>query len=207
MSRQVAVNSPREKPKQTRSLLKREQLIEAGELEFKQSGFGGATSKSIAARAGVATGSFYQHFANKDELLQEIARRRMAMLHANLPGLPNLQSQLAQSSVHELFLVALRFIYDFHQENPELHQVLEERRHLDSALHEILHQGEDALQERVLRFVRSFNLSQPEVVASNLFAMAEGIVHRHVFDITRFPADVVIEQGAQMLSAYFELQR
>ncbi len=201
------MNSPREKPKQTRTLLKREQLIEAGELEFKQAGFGGATSKSIAARAGVATGSFYQHFANKDELLQEIARRRMAMLHANLPGLPNLQSQLAESSVHELFLVALRFIYDFHQENPELHQVLEERRHLDSALHEILHQGEEALQERVLRFVRSFNLSQPEVVASNLFAMAEGIVHRHVFDVTRFSADVVIEQGAQMLSAYFELQR
>ena len=73
------------KPKQARSLLKRDALLRAGELEFETHGYEGATSKSIAQRAGVATGSFYQHFANKDELLLEIASNRMTLLQENLP--------------------------------------------------------------------------------------------------------------------------
>ena len=196
------------KPKQARSLLKRSAMIEAGQAEFSQRGYAGTTSKSIAERAGVATGSFYQHFANKDELLHEIGRQRVAVLLENLKALK--AQEVADSdaapdhlSAEEILKNSLAFIYDFHRQNPELHQVMEERRHLDPELEEILNDGEAALEQRVLQFVQSFNVASPEVVASNLFGMAEGLVHRHVFGVKSHDPQDVINQGAKMLVAFF----
>jgi AcrR family transcriptional regulator len=198
------------KPKQARSLKKRDALIRAGEAEFTDCCYAGATSKSIAVRAGVATGSFYQHFANKDELLHEIARQRMTILQENLKALKAIDvatlstaQSLDKLSVKMVLKTSLAFIFDFHVQNPTLHQVLEQRRHLDTELDAILSDGEKVLEQRVLQFVKSFNVLNPEVVASNLFAMAEGVVHRHVFAVKTFKAEDVIEQAANMLAAYF----
>lgn len=192
------------KPKQARSMLKREQLIAAGELEFAQAGYVGATSKSIAQRAEVATGSFYQHFENKDALLREIAQRRMDFVESNLQGVGSGVIDPEQADVESILRGALMSIYAFHADAPELHQVLEERRHIDPQLAEILKDGEQILTTKVRSFVQSFNVAHPQVVASNLFAMAEGIVHRHVFEVHDFDAQAVIDQGAKMLAAFFE---
>ena len=192
------------KPKQARALLKRDALIRAGEAEFIASGYQGTTSKSIACRAGVATGTFYQYFENKDELLCEIAQQRIELVKQNLQAIRAGDLAVEKSSVVDVFRESLKFIYEFHSQNPELHQVLEERRFIDPALATILRGGEQELLARVVRFVKGFNFAEPEVVANNLFAMAEGIVHRHVFEATSLDSNTVIEQGAQMLAACFD---
>jgi AcrR family transcriptional regulator len=43
--------------------------------------FDKVTPQQIAARAGVARGSFYLHYPSKDALLQELAREAIAVLH------------------------------------------------------------------------------------------------------------------------------
>jgi len=67
-----------------------------------------------------------------------------------------------------------------------------------------LKQGEILLDERVLHFVRSFNIENAEAVAFNLFAMAEGLVHRHVFGKPDQSKEATLELGASMLASYFE---
>src|SRR5262245_28594061 len=67
-------------PVQERALKTRAALLEAAEQEFAERGYAQTTAKSITARAGVATGSFYQYFADKDALLHELARARVADL-------------------------------------------------------------------------------------------------------------------------------
>lgn len=195
------------KPQQARARHKRKLLLEAAEVEFAEAGYIGATSKSIADRAGVATGTFYQHFDNKDDVLREIADRRNALLQANLTDVLAHPAGADSQSLHDVLRTALVFIYDFHEQNTALHQVLEERRHVDPDLAAIINSGEDVLQGRVLRFVQSFKIAHPDIVASNLFGMAEGLVHRHVFNLQAYPKEQVIEQGVQMLAAYFLAQR
>jgi AcrR family transcriptional regulator len=64
----------------TRRLETRRRLLEAATQLFAQRGLGEVTSTAIACRAGVATGTFYLHFADKhvlfevlvDEALDEI---------------------------------------------------------------------------------------------------------------------------------------
>lgn len=194
-------------PKQARALKKREALIDAGINEFRDVGFAATTSKSIAARAGVATGTFYQHFSNKDDLLCVIAQRRVEELKSNIRFAEVAELSDTNKSVAALFTEVIGFIYEFHAQNPELHQVLEARRNGNPELESILADGERAMLQRVERFVQSCNVSNAGLVANNLFAMAEGLVHRQVFNPGKFASEAVVKQGAIMLAEYFTKQK
>ena len=110
------------------------------------------------------------------------------------------------TSIYTTFRRILSLIYDYHESDPKLHQILEHRRHCDEALATILNEGEAILEQRVRLFVQSFNIDNAEAIAFALFAMAEGLVHRHVFhDESKHRIDKtqVIDQGAEMLASYF----
>ncbi|HZU40972.1 MAG TPA: TetR/AcrR family transcriptional regulator [Solirubrobacteraceae bacterium] len=52
----------------------RERLLGAAEELIDEGGYGAATVAAIAARAGVAAGTLYRHFASKEELFVELFR-------------------------------------------------------------------------------------------------------------------------------------
>ena len=197
-------------PIQERALIKRQLLINAAKREFSNNGFEVATAKTIAAVAAVATGTFYRYFDNKNEILRVIASTRFDELHQhiNRVELKTVNQTLSPSiNIEAQFLEILIFVYQFHAQDPELHQVLEQRRALDTKLKTIMDQGEYVLRKRVLTFVNTFNISNSELVAENLFAMAEGLVHRLVFyptgcDGTGSDLNQGLEIGAKMLASY-----
>ena len=192
-------------PKQVRAQIKRAALIDAAQVCFVERGFDNTTAKIVADQAGVATGTFYQYFENKEDMLRVIARQRMDVLANQLPAIPESgNGQALSQDTQQLFLHVLELIYLFHEQAPELHQVLEQRRDVDEMLADILNEGEQKLGQRVLMFVKLFDVNDPETVAFNLFAMAEGIVHRHVFRDSDKSKQEVLETGAQMLAAYFD---
>lgn len=190
-------------PRQSRALQKRRALIEAALQDFTELGYENATAKSIAKRAAVATGTFYQYFHNKDDMLQVIAQERFEMLYEEVSGPA---ATAADEPIVASFRRTLSLIYDYHESDPKLHQILEHRRHCDPALAQILNEGEAILEQRVRLFVQSFNVENAEAIAFALFSMAEGLVHRHVFhDESKHRIDKtqVIDQGAEMLASYF----
>jgi AcrR family transcriptional regulator len=199
-------------PVQTRAKQKRCALIAAATQCFVSHGYNNTTAKSVAIQAGVATGTFYQYFENKEDMLRVIALQRMEDLYEQVPSANEffaLSEQVQQSSTkvgttQQIFHHVLELIYAFHEQAPELHQVLEQRKALDPELAKILDQGEDLLHGRVLLFVQSFNIKSPDAVAFNLFAMAEGLVHRHVFGSPNQSKAVTLQLGAAMLSSYFD---
>ncbi|MDI9244751.1 TetR/AcrR family transcriptional regulator [Marinobacter sp. CHS3-4] len=204
--------SPKAAPKQERAIRKRNALLASASAEFSAKGFEATTAKSIADHAGVATGTFYQHFHNKDDVLLEVTRQRFEALHAHLQ-VPEADLNVAEGSdrgtdLQQVFSQALSFLYDFHQQEAGLHDVLEYRRRVDPALAELMDGGEAILMERVRAFVARYVRDQVETTAFCLFSMAEGIVHRHVFQgHSAVSRDEVIATGTRLLSAYFEQQR
>lgn len=75
----------------------RERLFEMALREFREVGVGAAQIDRIARAAGVSRGTFYFHFATKDDVLIELARRinarvarRVAVLGESEPGLREL---------------------------------------------------------------------------------------------------------------------
>ena len=203
--------SPKTAPKQERAIRKRNALLASAFAEFSARGFEATTAKSIADHAGVATGTFYQYFHNKDDVLLEITRQRFEELHAHLQvpdaGLEVVERQDGATDLKQIFSQALGFLYDFHQQEAGLHDVLEYRRRVDPALAELMDSGEAILMERVRAFVARYVRDQIETTAFCLFSMAEGIVHRHVFQgHSAVSREEVIATGTRLLSAYFEQQ-
>ncbi|MFT7403644.1 TetR/AcrR family transcriptional regulator [Zhongshania sp.] len=199
-------------PIQTRAKQKRAALIAAAKKCFVEYGYDNTTAKSIANCAGVATGTFYQYFDNKEDILCVIAQQRIEDLYQQVPSAKELftlsekaqKNSVKADATQAIFLYVLELIYAFHEEAPELHQVLEQRKALDPRLAEILGQGETLLDERVLLFVQSFNIKNANGVAFNLFAMAEGLVHRHVFGNPSQSKATTLQLGAVMLASYFD---
>jgi len=192
-------------PRQERARLKRVALLRAAESEFANVGFEATTAKSIAALAGVATGTFYQYFDNKNQILRVIAADRYSQLHEHINWFEKLgyKKILSQSDIVDVFRRMFRIIYDFHAMNPELHQVLEQRKTIDDELMAIMAQGERVLYAPILSFVQRFDIDNAETFAVNIFAMGEGVVHHQIFNNKNLNTEDVLESGAQMMASYF----
>jgi AcrR family transcriptional regulator len=75
---------PRESAAERSRAQTRARLLEAGLALFAERGLHGVTTHDVAARAGVAAGTFYLHFADKRDLLRVIAAETTGWLRERL---------------------------------------------------------------------------------------------------------------------------
>ena len=81
----------------------RERLLDAAEAEFSRAGFGGATTKAIAAAAGVAQGLLHYHFGTKERLFEAVIERRSGLINAARMELLDAVDPDAPDAVHRIF--------------------------------------------------------------------------------------------------------
>lgn len=87
----------------------RERLFEVALREFRDVGVAAAQIDRIAKAAGVARGTFYFHFATKDDVLVELARRINVRVARRVAVLGD-----SQPTIHELLLRVNDAIMDEH---------------------------------------------------------------------------------------------
>ena len=93
-----------------RSAERRDAILAAALEEFSASGFAATRLDDVARRAGVAKGTIYLHFADKETLFQELVRLELspvvgALVHASHADIPVRQfaEQLIEVFVREIF--------------------------------------------------------------------------------------------------------
>jgi AcrR family transcriptional regulator len=166
-------------PIQARAQKTRAALLAAAEREFSEHGYAQTTAKSIAARAAVATGSFYQYFHDKDAALHELARARTSALATRVRSLRHPHRDAAAA------LAALRgvieAVLEYHRADVGLHAVLTERRHADAALDGIERASERRFVAHIAVSLDDFRYAgDRKALAFVIFALIEGAVHSHV---------------------------
>jgi len=180
-------------PVQLRAQRTRAALLEAAEREFAERGYAQATARSIAERAGAATGSFYQYFADKDAALRELAQTRFAELAARVDALaisPIAGDQAAvearaRESVHAIVAAVLAY----HRCDRGLHAVLAQRRLADPELDAITDAAERRfVQDVELRLAHWGCGGDRKAQAFMIFGLIEGAIHSHVLG-TRMISD------------------
>jgi AcrR family transcriptional regulator len=67
--------APKKLPKQTRSRLTFDAIVDACAQLLCERGYGALTTNHIAERAGVSIGSLYEYFSDKDAIVYEVVRR------------------------------------------------------------------------------------------------------------------------------------
>lgn len=128
-------------PIQKRGMETKKRILEAAEDLFAKKGFHKTNALEIAARAGVATGSFYAYFNNKKEVLIEIIRNFYAATSEKVLNAYNIQVRdntadnyrEGKKLVHHM----IRALYEAHTVNPSLHRELLAMILLDREIEEI----------------------------------------------------------------------
>jgi AcrR family transcriptional regulator len=121
MSTRIAKEAPaaRKEPRQARSRVTVEAIVQAGTRILSDSGWAGFTTNRVSELAGVSVGSLYQYFPDKLSLLDAIRHRHLddclaVMRNASAHGVP---AELFAARLVEAIVAA-------HSVNPGLHRVL-----------------------------------------------------------------------------------
>lgn len=102
----VAAAEPRPSKRALRSAERRQAIVDAALVEFSANGFAAARLDDIAARAGVAKGTIYLYFKDKEELFQELIRTSIVPLVGRLgpPSSPDISARMLCERFIEMFV-------------------------------------------------------------------------------------------------------
>src|SRR3954465_5252654 len=99
--------SPRAaKPGAARQVQRREAILAAALEEFSASGFAATRLDDVAKRAGVAKGTIYLYFRDKESLFQGLVRAMLSPLVAKLEAAPmsDLPARAIAEAIADLFV-------------------------------------------------------------------------------------------------------
>lgn len=99
----------RKKPQQQRAKLIVDHILQAAQICIVEQGLMHITTPKIAEKAGVSVGSLYQYFENKEEIIQELLRRKSENLGLALKQMVITQEQL---SIQEIIPLSIQFGFD-----------------------------------------------------------------------------------------------
>ena len=125
----------------------RAKLLEAGQELIARDGFHNTSSKKIAAHAGVAIGSFYNHFPDKKALLIGIFTKHVQEVHSMvLETLEREDFTAGGLASKELVSRIVNQAMELHHFHPSFHKQMSALRYTDDEVAELL----DAENERVI---------------------------------------------------------
>ena len=104
----------RKQPQQQRAKKIVDDILEATQLCIAEFGLLQVTTPKIAEKSGVSVGSIYQYFENKDEIIQELLRRKTENL-----GMAFKQIAIAQENLtlEEIIPMSIQFGFDMMKAN------------------------------------------------------------------------------------------
>jgi AcrR family transcriptional regulator len=165
---------------------------------FAREGLHGATSARIASAAGVATGTFYLHFRDKQELFAAVVQSALQELRARLrPAL-----ERAGADPREQIRARTAELVAFAEDNRSLIRILFGRRHeagelAEDVLEALIPGIEESLRARAAAGEVPAAL-HPGVAAQAIAAMTSRVLAWWVEDPTRASRDQLIETLCRM---------
>jgi AcrR family transcriptional regulator len=145
------LTEPRKFPRQERSKIAVEAILEATTRILTEEGYDKANTNRIAERAGVSIGSLYQYFPNKESLITALmvkhSNEMVALVESKLTDFYDSTLETGISEIVKAVIAA-------HAIDPRLHQVLNEEIP-ESERSQQMHKAE----ERIVKLLQAY-LSQ-----------------------------------------------
>jgi AcrR family transcriptional regulator len=148
----------------------RRDILRAAEESFAASGFVGATTRQVAARAGVNVATLHYHFGNKERLYRAVLDAAVA---GEVPGVP------VAGSPAERLAGVVEAIWDFGWTRPALPRLsllhrLAGPAHAAGHAHEPLDDPRAKLLSRTMALVSVKGALPPEEAASFVLVLMDG---------------------------------
>ncbi len=176
MLKDMEPNHPRT-PQQERSIATKQKLFQAALELFAEHGYHHTNTKKIAARAGIAVGSFYAYYKNKKAVFLEVIRYYYQRIQQTA-----FAGDFDPRSVdrpRDFLAALLRKLYDAHDITPQLHREITGMRYSDPEVDQLI-SAEEA--ETIARIHQLLVLLGPMLAVEDLEAAAQ-IVHRSAEEV------------------------
>ena len=193
------------KPVQARSQKTREKILRAAERLFGEKGLHSVNSKEIAAEAGVAVGTFYNYFPDKQDLFLEVFERHSMEVSRVLDG--RIRDEVGRGGGGREFIFGLvKAVYEAHSLSPDFHRQAEALKYSDPSMaarrkqeHKEAHAKSVAL---MAGFGDKLRITDHEAAAEIVSLAVESVVH----ELKMFGSDVsefrMLKELADMLTRY-----
>ncbi|HPI89715.1 MAG TPA: TetR/AcrR family transcriptional regulator [Spirochaetota bacterium] len=199
-------------PVQQRGIESREKIIEAARALFSEKGYHSANALEIAARAGLATGTFYSYFNNKKEVLIEIIRTFYKETVEDVFAVSLLEINDARPSIigktegRKLVHYMIETLFTAHSLNPELHREILAMILLDPEIAEINRQEEGKviayLSALLGRYKDLIRVNDSEAAAHLVYRAADEVIHRVRFFDAQIDGTRLLSELEEMMCRY-----
>lgn len=167
----------------------RRKIVDAALALFAEHGFAGTSVRTIAEAASISPGLLYAYFENKQAVLHAIFEESMADVHASFamaneaPPKHRLERLVRGSfEILKRNVTFWRLSYSVRMQPAVL-----------AGLGSDLHEWTAAIRLTLQGYLRDAGVARPEVEATALFALIDGISQHYVLDPERYPLDAVTD--------------
>lgn len=166
-------------PRSARGIRTRAALVAAARTVFERDGYLEARMSDISAEAGVASGSVYTYFTNKEEVFQAVVEEvQEEMLH------PHLRQRTGVTDPRELIDLANREYLRSYEKNAKLMALLEQVAQIDDGFRRLRIERAEAFVQRNARMIRELQEAgqadgalDPLITAHALSGMVSRMAH------------------------------
>lgn len=145
------------KPKQLRSKMTVDAIIEASAIILSKEGLSGFNTNKIAKVAGVSIASLYQYFPNKESifmaLVEEYFNEKFKILKESISD-----GLLANNSIDEVISQTIDALFEYETKYPKLNQILSEKAQ-SLGISELIQNSEEKFILEVVEFICLSNKS------------------------------------------------
>lgn len=169
-------------PRQSRSIEKKNKIIEAGYQLFSEVGYYGTNTAEIAKKAGVSTGIVYGYFQDKRDIL--ICVLEIYIKKVSEPLLSVFDAISSPVDFENLAKVALDKTISAHKKNKKIHEALHSLAPSDEAVGAEFIALEDEITEKITDKLVNLGYPSENLIEKVHFAMdiVQSFSHEYVFD-------------------------
>ncbi|TDM61065.1 TetR/AcrR family transcriptional regulator [Acinetobacter sp. KU 011TH] len=160
-------------PRQARSVVTFEAILEAAARILESLGFAGFNTNAVAELAGVSIGSLYQYFPSKDALIVELIRRERAKLSTHIVEAIHQHETI---DLNEKLKLIIQAALQHQLSRPQLARTLEFASELiGKDIEESEHQHE--LETIISDLFIHSGISHAQTAAQDVIALSKGMIN------------------------------
>ena len=199
------MDKPTRQPRQSRSILTKEKILEAAYDLFCQKGYYRTTTNEIAKTANVSIGSLYSYFSDKDTVLLEILNRyneSFVQLHKTL----NLGMDQYRDDPEMWFRRFIEGMVEAHKNTKEFNLELQVLCHSIPEVKAVLDKQREKILQRALNYILAYHdmlriqdFEAAAIVATNLISST---VDQIAFSENKIEDDRILSAGVDAICQY-----
>ena len=197
------VNKVPRTPKQSRSQMTKAAIVKTALDLFCRQGFHETTTNQIAKDAGLAIGSVYAYFRDRDAILYEILDRyheQFQSLHQQVMGTSN------TNDIRKALRAFIHGLVRIHRRTKKLNKELNALYFTNSRVAAVRDTRDEETRRLIVKYIRRWDhhgkVKDPEATAAAAFILVSGVVDQIVFGKKTVNADRLTSAAVDVLYKY-----